>query len=234
MKIDYCLIGSTTNPLYLDFWPVVSKIWKEVFNITPVLGLICDEDSDLISDEYGIIKKIKTSNLTDEGTQSQIVRMYLSKFLSGNCIISDIDMIPLSKKYFIDDLIEYSDDDVLVMSSHHYQTINTKQYPMCYVVGNSKSFNNIFETETNWDEFVIKSSRNGWYSDQCFLYESIQKYGVENVKFPYRSFSNDRVDRDQWYYNANAVKEGKYIDSHLLRPYISYKTQIEFLINLLY
>jgi hypothetical protein len=234
MKIDYCLIGSTTNPLYLDFWPVVSKIWKEVFNITPVLGLICDEDSDLISDEYGIIKKIKTSKLTDEGTQSQIVRMYLSKFLSGNCIISDIDMIPLSRQYFIDNLIEYSNDDVLVMSSHHYQTINTKQYPMCYVVGNSKNFNNIFKTETNWDEFVIKSSKNGWYSDQCFLYESIQKYGVENVKFPYRSFSNDRVDRDQWDYDANAVKEGKYIDSHLLRPHISYKTQNELLINLLY
>lgn len=234
MKIDYCLIGSTTNPLYLDFWPIVSKVWKEVFNITPVLGLICDEDSDLISDEYGIIKKFKKSNLIDEGTQSQVVRMYLSKFLSGNCIISDIDMIPLSKKYFIDDLKEYSDDDFLIMSSHHPQTAEIKQYPMCYVIGNSKNFNKVFNTESSWDEFILQSSKNGWYSDQCFLYNSIQKYGIENVKFPYRSFSNDRIDRNQWSYDSNAVKEGKYIDSHLLRPYNLYKPHIEHLINLLY
>jgi hypothetical protein len=33
----------------------------------------------------------------------------LPKYLHGNCIISDIDMIPLSKKYFIDDLKNFTD-----------------------------------------------------------------------------------------------------------------------------
>ena len=40
MKIDYVLVGTNDNPLYLDFWPVISKVWKTVFNITPVLGYI--------------------------------------------------------------------------------------------------------------------------------------------------------------------------------------------------
>ena len=49
MKIDYVIIGSDENPNYLDFWPIVSKIWKQVFKITPVLGLICEENSDIFS-----------------------------------------------------------------------------------------------------------------------------------------------------------------------------------------
>ena len=52
MKIDYVILGSNTNPYYLDFWPIVSKIWKENFNIIPILGLICNEDSDFEESEY--------------------------------------------------------------------------------------------------------------------------------------------------------------------------------------
>jgi hypothetical protein len=233
MKIDYCLMGSTSDPFYFDFWPSVSKVWKQVFNITPVLGLICDEDSDLIEDKYGLVKKFKKSQFSDPGTQSQVVRLYLSKFLEGNCIISDIDMIPLSKKYFIDDLAPYSDDDIIVMSSHHPQTVHINQYPMCYVAGHSNVFNKIFNTNLTWDEFTFSTSLNGWYSDQVFLYESIRKFGVNKVKFPYRSFQNDRIDRVSWVYNENWVKEGRYVDSHLLRPYNSNKNLIDHLISLL-
>jgi hypothetical protein len=28
-KIDYVVMGANKNPLYLDFWPIVSKIWKK-------------------------------------------------------------------------------------------------------------------------------------------------------------------------------------------------------------
>ena len=42
MKLDYVLMGSNENPLYLDFWPVVSKVWKELFNITPLMVLMMD------------------------------------------------------------------------------------------------------------------------------------------------------------------------------------------------
>lgn len=233
MKIDYCLIGSNTDPLYLDFWPIISKVWKEVFNITPVLGLICDEDSELYEDNFGMVKKFKKSELHNSGNQSQVVRMYLSKFLDGNCIISDIDMIPLSKKYFINDLEKFDENDIIVMSSHHPQTVNTNQYPMCYIVGNSKKFNKIFKTDVSWDEFVKVTCNNGWYSDQLYLYKSIQEFGLDGVKFPYRSFNDDRVDRAYWGYNPELVIQGHYVDCHSLRPYTEYRNIINDLINLL-
>ena len=59
MKINYVLLSSDENPLYLDFWPIVSKFWLEKFKITPILGLISDKDTSLIKNEYGFVKKFK-------------------------------------------------------------------------------------------------------------------------------------------------------------------------------
>jgi hypothetical protein len=233
MKIDYCLVGSDSNPFYLDFWPVISNVWKNKFNVTPVLGLICDEDSDLYDDGNGLVKKFKPGNCFSIENQAQLVRLYLSKYLNGNCIISDIDMIPLSKQYFIDDLKKYTEDELIVMSSHHPQTNGINQYPMCYVAGHSHVLNKIFKTELTWSDFLCLIPDHGWYTDQVFLYESIQKYGLENVKFPLRGFGNDRVDRVGWGYDENLLKKGFYVDSHLLRPYQEYKTQIDKLISLI-
>ena len=226
-------MGSNNNPLYLDFWPIVSKVWKEVFNITPVLGLISDEETDIYDDGNGLVIKLKSIEGFDDGLLSQLVRLYLPKFLEGNCIISDIDMIPLSKKYFIDDLNDYSDNDFIIMSSHHPQTININQYPMCYVVGNDKIFKELFTLEDDWISFVKKIPHQGWFTDQLYLYDIINKNNNFNYKFPQRNggFVYNRIDRINWRYDVNKIKEGYYIDCHSLRPYKQFTKEIDELIK---
>jgi hypothetical protein len=107
MKIDYVVVGSNKDPMYLDFWPIISKVWKEVFNITPVLGLICNESVDFQEDKFGLIKKFKTVDGIESGFQSQIVRFSLINHLSGIILLSDIDMLPISKNYFVEQLKEW-------------------------------------------------------------------------------------------------------------------------------
>jgi hypothetical protein len=233
MVINYALMGSDMNPLYLDFWPILSKVWKEVFNITPVLGLISDEETDIYDDGNGLVIKLKSIEGFDDGLLSQLVRLYLPKFLEGNCIISDIDMIPLSKKYFIDDLNDYSDNEFIIMSSHHPQTININQYPMCYVVGNDKVFKELFTLEDDWISFVKKIPLQGWFTDQLYLYDVINSNTNFNYKFPQRNggFTDNRIDREMWRYDVNKLKEGYYIDSHSLRPYSQYSEEINKLIK---
>ena len=235
MTINYALVGSNNNPMYLDFWPIISKVWKSIFNVTPVLGLITDGDEEIINDEFGIIIKLKKIDGYSDGLLSQLVRMYLPKHLKGNCIISDIDMIPISKRYFIDSLKEYDNDDFIVMSSHHPQTINTNQYPMCYVVGSDLNFKKLFNLNDDWETFVKKIPDQGWYTDQCHLYSMINQNTNINYKFPLRSgdFVGDRIDRVNWSYDIELLKNGYYIDSHMLRPYTKYKDEIDKLINLL-
>ena len=233
MKIDYSIVGSNLDPMYLDFWPVISKVWKTVFNITPVLGLITDETEEIIEDEFGIVIKLNPVDGYPQSLLSQLIRLYLPKYLNGNCIISDIDMIPLSKKYFIDDLKKFNDNDFIIMSSHHPQTINSNQYPMCYVVGNDKVFKEMFSLNDSWVDFIRKIPDNGWYTDQLHLYNSIHSNHQFNYEFPQRNgdFINDRIDRSNWSYDINKLKNDGYVDCHSVRPYSSFKHQIDGLIN---
>lgn len=234
MKIDYVLVGSNDNPMYLEFWPIFAKIWKTKFNVTPVLGFIGD-DSIKIDEEYGIVYRFDKIQNYDSGLLSQLVRLYLPKFLNGNCLISDIDMIPLSKSYFIDDVEKYNDNDFLIMSSHHPQTVDKTQYPMCYVLGNDTNYKKIFKLDDDWTTFISKIQNNGWFTDQEHLYKMINECNDINFVFPERQngFYSNRVDRCDWYYEIDKLKSDYYVDSHLLRPYSFYKEEIDKLVDLL-
>lgn len=235
MTIHYALVGSNDDPLYLDFWPIISKVWKKIFNIVPVLGLITTEKEEIIHDEYGIIVKLNPIEGYTTGLLSQLVRFYLPKLLNGNCIISDIDMIPLSKKYFIDDVIEFSENDFVIMSSHHPQTIGINQYPMCYVLGNDKIFKRLFKLNDDWSTFISKIPNHGWFTDQIYLYNKIKENENFNYKYPEREggFFQNRIDRINWDYEPEKINKDFYIDCHSLRPYSFYKNEINELISLL-
>jgi len=242
MKIDYAIMGSNLTPMYLDFWPIISKTWKEIFNITPVLGLICDEDSDLIEDEFGLVKKFKAIEGIDTGLQSQIVRHWLTKELSGNVVISDIDMVPLSKQYFIDQVKSFDSSKIYVMSSDNVECINNKEIPMCYNISDSNLFARMLGLDDTWVEFVNKLNYMGfgWTTDQNYLWLKLQEFKEKNpndVVLLSRGWprgADKRIDRLWWSYEPNLVKEGYYIDSHLLRPYNENKERVDNLINLLY
>jgi hypothetical protein len=234
-------MGSNLNPMYLDFWPIISKTWKEIFNITPILGLICDEDSDFIKDEYGFIKKFKTIEGIDSGLQSQIIRLYLPKELKGNIIITDIDMVPLSKEYFIEQIKDFDISKIYSMSTDNIECNQNKEIPMCYNISDSQLFSKMLELDNTWIEFAnrLHSMGSGWTTDQIYLWLKLQEYRKNNpndVIFLNRGWSycaNKRIDRLWWSYEPELVRSGYYIDSHLLRPYNDNKEEIDKLINLL-
>lgn len=235
----YVIMGCDENEFYLDFWPIISRTWKEKFNITPVLGLICDEDSEIIEEGYGLIKKFKTIQNIDKSLQTQIVRFYLTKILDGNCLISDIDMMPLSKKYFNDLFLKMVDNNILVCSSDNKECLSMNMYPMCYILSSSKIYRQVFDLDLSWESFcVLLNERNeGWYTDQKYLYEKINScMNIINVTLLKRGWdngiANSRIDRICWKYDSELVKKGLYIDSHLLRPYKTFKLEIDKLYNL--
>jgi hypothetical protein len=240
MNLDYVLIGSDMNPYYYDFWPLLSKIWKEKFNVTPILGLICDEYSELEETEYGYVKKFKKIEGIDVGLQTQIVRFFLSKFLNGKCIISDIDMFPLSKSYFEESTRNLTDKNFIILSSDNPECLKDKMYPMCYVAGHSTVFGEIFDLHLTWIEFceLLHNRNQTWYTDQKYLYEKVNHYHkiTNNCIFLNRGWNGPairRIDRVNWSYDPLMVNNGYYYDSHVLRPYSKYKDEIIKLTNLL-
>lgn len=240
MNINYAIIGSDENPLYLDFWPVVSKIWKQKLGIIPILGLISEEESDFIETEHGLIKKFKKISNIDSALQSQIVRLYLTKLLNGYSIISDIDMIPLSKDYFFSNALHVNQNNIIVYSSDNPECLQNQMYPMCYILAHTNTYNRIFDLNLNWENFckLLNNRNESWYTDQKYIYEKInifknQGNNVVLLERKWNGMASKRIDRAFWSYYPDKVKEGYYIDSHLLRPYFKHKQEIDNLINLL-
>jgi len=229
MNIDYVVISSDDNPLYKDFYAIVAKQWYRLGFKTYYIN-ITDTD-EKIENQFGIIHKIKALDFVSTGFQAQVVRPFCCKFIQGNLLMSDIDMLPLQKEYFNKYAEELTEDNVIIYSGQPYTTISN--YPMCYILSNSKNFLKYLDIHnidfSDYCKMLINNYGEKWYTDESFMYHKLQ-LNKEKLVIKNRN-SSDRIDRANWNYNLNMLKSKFYIDSHLLRPYSQYKKEIDELIN---
>lgn len=247
MKIKYAIHSSDSNPFYLDFWPIVSKVWKTKFNITPILVYIDDDYDKPISNKYGEIIRMKNMENIPNYLQNLWVRYWIPSQLDGVSIISDIDMLPISKEYFIDS-IDKIDNNKYV---HINPAVNQLPHPLslasCYHVAPNDMFKKVLKLEEKWEDSITNvynsglgedhgghlSGKNKWAADERYATLRINNYEVAEdiVLLRRNSFGYDRIDRSYWHYDEENA--GKYIDSHMIRPYNDYKNEIDKLVNLI-
>jgi hypothetical protein len=163
MKVDK-IIFSSDDSNYLNFWKINSEITLKKLGITPVLFHITDEESDFYEDEFGIVKKIKKIPNHSTAIQSQIIRMYATKFFPDEiCLINDIDMFLFDLEYLNSCISDKNDDDIVILTSDAYDSNRPEcigdysgpdRYPMCYVAAKGKTFNKILNTDINFEEYV--------------------------------------------------------------------------------
>ena len=95
------ILSCDENPFYYDFWPLVKHVWKNHLGIDPFLIHISDEvgtDEDT--------KYIKPVPGVPIYLQAQLARIYFTQLFDDEiCLVSDIDMIPVSKNFFNKDVI---------------------------------------------------------------------------------------------------------------------------------
>lgn len=227
--IDYVIISSDDNPLYKDFYEIVSKQWYKLGFRTYYLNIT--NVNEKIENEFGVIHKIKFLDFVSSSFQSQVVRMYASNFINGNILISDIDMLPLNGEYFNQYLNELTDDNLILYSGQPYKVV--PYYPMCYVLGHSSTFKKFLGIDgMSFEEYckmLLTNYGEKWNTDENFLYDKLQKF-KKNTILKERDFLR-RIDRSNWEYDFNKLKSNYYIDSHLLRPYSQYKNEIDKILN---
>lgn len=228
--IDYVVISSDDNPMYKDFYPIVAKRWFDLGYRTYYVN-ITDSD-EIIENEYGIIHKIKSLDFIPTGFQSQVVRLFCSNFFEGVMMTSDIDMLPINGEYYKQYLTELTDENVVIYSGQPYG--NVPYYPMCYVLSNSNNFKKYLGIEgisfSEYCKMLLDKYGEAWNTDEYFMYERFQSHLDKLVVKNDRDFSR-RIDRGNWSYNLNLLKSGYYIDSHMLRPYNTYKDKINDLLE---
>lgn len=199
MKIDkiiYCCDGA-----YYHYWETISELTLKVLKIKPVLFFITEnEETDFFEDEYGIVKKVKMIPNISSGLQSQIYRMYGTKFFNEEvCLISDIDMILFNLKWLTESINEFDNDSMTILNSDAYdvnrvENYNSEiRYAMCYLVGKGKTFNKILNTDRNFQDFLteVNAINRGWDSDEIFFTQKLLKTNditINEVKRGYSSY----------------------------------------------
>jgi hypothetical protein len=236
MKIDLAIHSSDSNPFYLDFWPLVSKVWALKFKIKPVLVYI-DENHDIpISTKYGPVIKLKPIPDVPVYLQCLWVRYWLpSQYPDKISITCDIDMFPISRKYFIDQIKDISDTKYVHLHP------NEEMLPTCYHIAKGSLFKEVLSLDSDWATDIrklnslnlggeqptvdgrgttnpIMKGKTQWGSDEEYATKMIRTYPKQDT-FVFIERTHLRIDRFDWRYTYPSIVADMYADSHSIRPY---------------
>lgn len=227
MKLEYAVVSSNSNPEYLDFWPYVAKAWKNLIGLEPVLLYIDNAPAPDWVYDHGKVFYLESISEWDIVQQSQCIRFWAAKLLDKPFIISDMDMLPISRDYYIKNAESIGDKGIISYSSDiiNYRWYRTNpQYPMCYLAGDPQSFIDVLSLiEIDHKVFLRRlsymSMRSG--TDQKMFYNQSRRNTNVPIKHLERGwieekYATGRLDKVIWPktdYNAH-----EYIDCHLPRP----------------
>lgn len=174
MKITKVLLVCNDNPEYYQFANDIYDIWKYYIKIDPHLFVITDDKTKINIDfEDRVVQYIKPVNNIPTAFQSQVIRLLLpSLFENDTIIITDIDMIPLNRKFF-KQYLKYLNDDFFIRYFQNYQ--------MCYNCAKGNIWKEMFNINSISE---IKYKILEWYqeykgshtTDQLVLYKYLEAY----------------------------------------------------------
>jgi len=247
MKLDKVAISCDSNPYYLEFWEPISRVWKHKIGVEPYLFFVGDKGS-APQDYHGKVVCIDPVDGVPIHTQAQWARFHFTNISPDSVwITSDIDMFPLSTMYFLDMIAPFSNDCFISLNSDM-----RNYFPVCYNVASGKMFSKVLNLKSSFSECVksvynssisdshIVNGQNmsNWSCDERYSSKMICEYRSNNPSKIVQLFRPDgfhsgrRIDRTNWNYSPELVKNNWYIDCHSLRPYSQHKQKIENLLSL--
>ena len=195
MKIEYVIVSSD-NSRYLGFWNVVSKVWATRFGFKPILCYVSDKDlPDELSSEYGEVVRYPILPEYHTANQAQWARFHRTQFLKDSvALVTDIDLIPLSARLFVD-LIEDDSPDSFVNLSVFKQRGGYSPYLLAGLcVAKGSVYEDVLELEKDWAKSmatiipeavtnpdVRKTQHLYWFNDQIFLNKKAALYKNRDI-----------------------------------------------------
>lgn len=232
MRIQKAILSIDDNPLFDGLWPLVSKVWRLRFDIDPVLIYFGNKWQ---SEKYGEVIHQDLIDGIPSHSHAQWARFWFTSVEPEAVFVtSDIDIFPISRSFFLDQLSDESEDSYVHLFGMH------RPLPVCYHVAKGKNFSRVLELGDTFAESLKAVVANAgdhthmgmskWCADESYSTKKIEKYNGEDlVLFPRVAPSSERLDRSRW--NSDFRILDSYIDSHSLRPYSLYKNEIDRLVD---
>ena len=225
------IISTTYSDTYLYFLPITVFCWNklnvDVICFVPAMGFkeeagkldlintVCSEQQ-LVLDKYAFV-----APKNKEATYAQISRLYAAALdldEQEQLIVSDADMV-----VFRTDFMQKSADDFFDV--YGTDLVPDGQLPMCYTVGNVKTWRRFFTKGRTYQECMdaelgheeMENMRgNLWSRDQELLAKGVGELYFKHTRSNGQNqFAQNRVDRTDTNWRSCVTEE--LIDAHLWR-----------------
>lgn len=260
MNVDKIIMSSDENPLYIDFWPIISTVYKKMFNIPVHLAFVTEKEENdpyvLELKKYGLVTVVKPVPGFAIANQSKMARHILASE-QGNlvCYIDDIDLFPLNKQFIIDKVKDRPKNHMLCVGAEFFAYGNNGVFSISQMTAEGNIFKSLFNPSSLSREQLFKSwvgmhtfndsrrkedfSNNtpSWDGD-CFSDEYLIRALIKKEKIP--TFHKPRdydwetqsVDRAFWQrFDQKRLDNHGYVFAHCLRPYKGNEIYIQPLID---
>jgi len=237
LKIDRAILATNDNPDYIQFWPTAAKAWQEIVGVRPTLALIGGDDV-MVDESVGDVIRFEPIEGIPSSFYAQCVRLLLPcLFPDDGCILADIDLMPLQKRFFIKKVEKYAEDEFVIYRNKAYWFNKSRIY-MCYNAAKGKTFQEIFGLRSIEDiPRIIKEWWRvgfGWDTDEKMLYKCLKKWGKYKThvkKLGYGKRLNRRIERELKFRQKRIFRQS-YIEINCPRLYNVHKHQIDHIMEL--
>ena len=238
MKIDFVLTAVNNSSYYYNLYPIIYKVWKERFNLILKCIFVGEKIPEILEEYKEHIILYKPIDNINPIYIAQVIRiLYPALFENKNILITDIDIIPISKNYFFNSIRDISNNHFITYTNRYKKQ---EMYAICYNLANSDTWKKIFNINNINDltQFLIKNYNSeyngtkncpGWYSDQKLLYSHIHSFDklvvLNDKQLNYKRLDGKgTVKSKNILQNLDNVLENieNYSDFHLLRNYPKY------------
>lgn len=239
--LDRVILSTNDNPDYMQFWPIAAKAWQEIVGVRPTLALIAPEDVE-VDTTYGDVIRFEPIEGIPTSFYAQCIRLLLpALFPNDGCIVADIDLMPLQKKFFFKKIVNIPDDNFIIYKNRAYWFYKPRVY-MCYNAAKGSIFGEVFGA-TSYEDIpnIIRRWYQlglGWSTDEKLIYQCLKAWHKRKThvkKLGYTKHKKYRICRKKKLrYKAKKLQKGHYIEMNCPKPYESNKEKIDAIMGMAY
>jgi hypothetical protein len=190
LKLTHALVASDLNPRYVGLWPIAKRAWSEIAGLEPVLVLIADRGDvpgSLAADSS--VRVFEPEPGLSTAFQAQCIRLLYPALLEedGAVIVSDVDMVPMSARYFHRPLARI---DRRHFVCYRDVLLPLQELPICYNAALPETWRSVFGVGSVADaraslrawaaavDYDGVHGGAGWTTDQRRLYRVLLERGA--------------------------------------------------------
>lgn len=259
MRFTDVLTATDMNPNYYKFIPIFIETWKQIFpGIRVHIILISEIITDELQQFKDYIKLFKPLNGMSTAFIAQNIRTLYPALLTdakGGILITDMDMIPMGKKYYTETIQHF--DTTKFICYRPLNCVGKNEMVICYNIAHYDVWADVFQIQnlddiTNTLHTLYKENPYedvhggiGWCTDQLYLFSRTQEWNKQtrnllildhNIYDIYHdNISLKKYHRVFKYYNINLLKalleKDILVDFHI--PKTIYPHQIKPILDLI-